>query len=43
MAEAGLGKAVAAVREAEVPWARIGGTVGTRGEPARQKYRALTG
>lgn len=41
LAEAELGKAVVAARNAGVPWARIGEAVGTTGEAARQKYRAL--
>jgi hypothetical protein len=41
LAEAAIGEAVAAARKAGVPWARIGEAVGTSGEAARQKYRAL--
>lgn len=41
LAEAELGNAVVAARRAGVPWARIGEAVGTTGEAARQKYRAL--
>lgn len=43
LAERELGEAVAAARKAGVPWDRIGEAVGTSGEAARQKYRALTG
>jgi hypothetical protein len=43
LAESELGDAVAAAREAGVPWDRIGEAVGTSGEAARQKYRALIG
>ena len=41
LAESELGEAVAAARQAGVPWDRIGEAVGTSGEAARQKYRAL--
>jgi hypothetical protein len=41
LAESELGDAVAAARKAGVPWDRIGEAVGTSGEAARQKYRAL--
>lgn len=41
LAEAELGQAVVAARRAGVPWARIGEAVGTTGEAARQKYRAV--
>ena len=41
LAESELGEAVAAARKAGVPWDRIGEAVGTSGEAARQKYRAL--
>lgn len=41
LAEAELGQAVAAARATGVPWARIGEAIGTTGEAARQKYRAL--
>lgn len=41
LAESELGNAVAAARRAGVPWARIGEAVGTSGEAARQRYRAL--
>jgi hypothetical protein len=43
LAESELGQAVAAAREAGVAWDRIGEAVGTSGEAARQKYRALVG
>jgi hypothetical protein len=43
LAESELGEAVAAARKAGVPWDRIGEAVGTSGEAARQKYRALVG
>lgn len=43
LAESELGEAVAAARKAGVPWDRIGEAVGTSGEAARQKYRALAG
>jgi hypothetical protein len=43
LAESELGEAVAAARKAGVPWDRIGEAVGTSGEAARQKYRALSG
>jgi hypothetical protein len=43
LAESELGEAVAAARKAGVPWDRIGEAVGTSGEAARQKYRALIG
>jgi hypothetical protein len=43
LVESELGEAVAAARKAGVPWDRIGEAVGTSGEAARQKYRALTG
>jgi hypothetical protein len=41
LAEAELGEAVAAARKAGLPWHRIGDAVGTSGEAARQKYRAV--
>ena len=41
LAEAELGEAVAAARTAGLPWQRIGDAVGTSGEAARQKYRAV--
>lgn len=41
LAEAELGEAVAAARKAGLPWQRIGNAVGTSGEAARQKYRAV--
>ena len=41
LAEAELGEAVAAARKAGLPWQRIGDAVGTSGEAARQKYRAV--
>ena len=41
LAEAELGEAVAAARKAGLPWQRIGHAVGTSGEAARQKYRAV--
>lgn len=40
LAESELGEAVAAARDAGVPWNRIGAAVGTSGEAARQKYRS---
>ena len=43
LAESELGEAVAAARKAGVPWDRIGEAVGTSGEAARQKYRAIAG
>lgn len=43
IAESELGEAVAAARQAGIPWDRIGEAVGTSGEAARQKYRALLG
>jgi hypothetical protein len=43
LAESELGEAVAAARTAGVPWDRIGEAVGTSGEAARQKYRAVVG
>ncbi|SNR97902.1 hypothetical protein [Blastococcus mobilis] len=43
LAESDLGEAVAAARKAGVPWDRIGVAVGTSGEAARQKYRAMIG
>lgn len=43
LAESELGEAVTAAREAGVPWDRIGEAVGTSGEAARQKYRAIAG
>jgi hypothetical protein len=43
LAESELGEAVAVARTAGVPWDRIGEAVGTSGEAARQKYRALAG
>lgn len=41
LAETELGEAVAVARRAGVPWQRIGEAVGTSGEAARQKYRAI--
>lgn len=41
IAESELGEAVAKARTAGIPWDRIGEAVGTSGEAARQKYRAL--
>jgi N-acetylglutamate synthase/N-acetylornithine aminotransferase len=41
LAESELGEAVAVARNAGVPWDRIGDAVGTSGEAARQKYRAM--
>jgi N-acetylglutamate synthase/N-acetylornithine aminotransferase len=41
LAESELGEAVAVARNAGIPWDRIGEAVGTSGEAARQKYRAL--
>lgn len=43
LAESELGEAVAAARDAGIPWDRIGEAVGTSGEAARQKYRAIAG
>ena len=43
LAESELGEAVAVARNAGIPWDRIGEAVGTSGEAARQKYRALVG
>lgn len=43
LAESELGKAVAAARKAGIPWDRIGEAVGTSGEAARQRYRAVVG
>jgi hypothetical protein len=43
LAEAELGDAVKAAREADVSWDRIGKAVGTSGEAARQKYRFVIG
>lgn len=43
IAESELGEAVANARKAGIPWDRIGEAVGTSGEAARQKYRALVG
>ena len=43
LAESELGEAVATAGTAGVPWDRIGEAVGTSGEAARQKYRALVG
>lgn len=43
LAESELGEAVAAARKAGVPWDHIGEAVGTSGEAARQRYRALVG
>ncbi len=43
LAESELGEAVTAARKAGVAWDRIGEAVGTSGEAARQKYRALVG
>lgn len=41
LAESELGEAVAVARNAGIPWDRIGEAVGTSGEAARQKYRAI--
>lgn len=41
LAEGEVGQAVAAARAANVPWERIGDAVGTSGEAARQRYRAV--
>jgi hypothetical protein len=43
LAESELGEAVAVARNAGIPWDRIGEAVGTSGEAARQKYRAVAG
>ncbi len=43
LAESELGEAVAVARNAGIPWDRIGEAVGTSGEAARQKYRAIAG
>ena len=43
LAESDLGEAVAVARNAGIPWDRIGEAVGTSGEAARQKYRAIAG
>ncbi|MFT4188348.1 MAG: hypothetical protein QM621_07160 [Aeromicrobium sp.] len=37
-AEKEIAEAVAAAREAGLPWSKIGGAVGTTGEAARQRY-----
>lgn len=40
-AERELAEAVRAAREADISWRAVGKTIGTSGEAARQRYRAI--